>query len=181
MVSPIYYFTRSGCGWCKKMQPSIEQINNTLSDEQKIQIHNTDEEKSKSIYNSLIARYELKRIEPMLYNSNIGSYLLGYQDKKNVQQFLKANPLKEKKPLTPMPKFDIDKSTKKDFEKWKKDVILWYGKNKNDLPSNVISQGKMIDMVYTQFMAHQTKPVKIEDRLSKLEEKVELILKKISA
>ena len=181
MVSPIYFFTRSGCAWCKKMQPSIEQINNTLSDEQKIQIHNTDEEKSKSIYHSIITRYKLKRIVPMLYNSNIGTYLLGYQDKKNVQQFLKANPLKEKKPLTPMPKFDIDKSTKKDFEKWKKDVILWYGKNKNDLPSNVISQGKMIDMVYTQFMAHQTKPVKIEDRLSKLEEKVELILKKISA
>ncbi len=54
MVSPIYFFTRSGCAWCKKMQPSIEQINNTLSDEQKIQIHNTDEEKSKSIYHSII-------------------------------------------------------------------------------------------------------------------------------
>ena len=47
MVSPIYYFTRSGCNWCKKMQPSIEQINTTLSDEQKIQIHNIDEEKSR--------------------------------------------------------------------------------------------------------------------------------------
>ena len=181
MASPIYFFTRSGCAWCKKMQPSIEQINNTLSDEQKIEIYNIDEEKSKYIYNSIVTRYKLQRIVPLLYNSNIGTYLLGYQDKKNVQQFLKANPLKERKPLTPMPKFDIDKSTKKDFEKWKKDVILWYGKNKNDLPSNVISQGKMIDMVYTQFMAHQTKPVKIEDRLSKLEEKVELILKKISA
>ena len=89
--------------------------------------------------------------------------------------------MKERNPIPPIPKFDIDESTKKDFEKWKKDVILWYGKNKNDLPSNVISQGKMIDMVYTQFMAHQTKPVKIEDRLSKLEEKVELILKKIKA
>ena len=62
MVSPIYFFTRSGCAWCKKMQPSIEQINNTLSDEQKIQIHNTDEEKSKYIYNSIITRYKLKDI-----------------------------------------------------------------------------------------------------------------------
>ena len=67
MVSPIYYFTRSGCAWCKKMQPSIEQINNTLSDEQKIQIHNTDEEKSKSIYHSIITRHKLKRIVPMMY------------------------------------------------------------------------------------------------------------------
>ena len=178
MVSPIYYFTRSGCGWCKKMQPSIEQINNTLSDEQKIQIHNTDEEKSKSIYHSIITRHKLKRIVPMLYNSNIGTYLLGYQDKKNVQQFLKANPLKEQKPLTPMPKFDINESTKKDFENWKKSVILWYEKNKNDLPTNVISQEKMIDMVYTQFMAYRTKPQTIEDRLNALEEKVEQLLKK---
>ena len=178
MVSPIYYFTRSGCVWCKKMQPAIEQINNTLSDEQKIQIHNTDEEKSKSIYHSIITRHKLKRIVPMLYNSNIGTYLLGYQDKKNVQQFLKANPLKERKPLTPMPTFEIGKSTKKDFDNWKKSVILWYGKNKNDLPTNVISQEKIIDMVYNQFMAYRIKPQTIEDRLNALEEKVEQLLKK---
>ena len=178
MVSPIYYFTRSGCVWCKKMQPAIEQINNTLSDEQKIQIHNTDEEKSKSIYHSIITRHKLKRIVPLLYNSNIGTYLLGYQDKKNVQQFLKANPLKERKPLTPMPTFEIGKSTKKDFDNWKKSVILWYEKNKNDLPTNVISQEKMIDMVYNQFMAYRIKPQTIEDRLNALEEKVEQLLKK---
>jgi len=177
MVSPIYFFTRSGCNWCKKMQPSIEQINTTLSDEQKIQIHNIDEEESKVIYNSIINRYKLKRIVPMLYNSNIGTYLLGYQDKVNVQQFLKANPLKEQKPLSPIPTFDIQQSNKKDFEIWKKDVILWYEKNKNDLPTNVISQEKMIDMVYTQFMAYRTKPKTIEDRLSVLEEKVDKLLK----
>ena len=178
MVSPIYYFTRSGCVWCKKMQPSIEQINTTLSDEQKIQIHNTDEEKSKSIYHSIITRHKLKRIVPLLYNSNIGTYLLGYQDKKNVQQFLKANPLKERKPLTPMPTFEIGKSTKKDFDNWKKSVILWYEKTKNDLPTNVISQEKIIDMVYNQFMAYRIKPQTIEDRLNALEEKVEQLLKK---
>jgi len=178
MVSPIYFFTRSGCNWCKKMQPSIEQINTTLSDEQKIQIHNIDEEESKVIYNSIINRYKLKRIVPMLYNSNIGTYLLGYQDKVNVQQFLKANPLKERKPLSPIPTFDIQHSNKKDFEIWKKDVILWYEKNKNDLPTNVISQEKMIGMVHNQFMAYRTKPKTIEDRLSVLEEKVEKLLKK---
>ena len=43
MVSPIYYFTKSGCVWCAKMQPSIEQITETLSDEQKIQILNVDD------------------------------------------------------------------------------------------------------------------------------------------
>ena len=170
MVSPIYYFTRSGCVWCKKMQPAIEQINNTLSDEQKIQIHNTDEEKSKAIYHSIITRHKLKRIVPMLYNSNIGTYLLGYQDKKNVQQFLKANPLKERKPLKPIPTFNIQNSSKKDFDNWKKSVILWYEKTKNDLPTNVISQEKIIDMVYNQFMAYRTKPQTIEDRLNALEE-----------
>ena len=180
MVSPIYYFTRSGCAWCKKMQPAIEQINNTLSDEQKIQIHNTDEEKSKSIYHSIITRHKLKRIVPMLYNSNIGTFLLGYQDKRNVEQFLKANPLKERKPLKPIPTFDIQNSSKKDFDNWKKSVILWYHENRNDLPSNIIVKERMIDMVYNQFMAYRTKPKTIEDRLNSLEERVEEILKKIN-
>ena len=178
MVSPIYYFTRSGCAWCTRMQPSIEHINMTLNDEQKIQILNIDDKKSRVIYDTIRTSNKLRAITPMLYNSNIGTYLLGYQDKKNVQQFLKANPLKERKPLTPMPKFGIGKSTKKDFDNWKKSVILWYEKTKNDLPTNVISQEKIIDMVYNQFMAYRTKPQTIEDRLNALEEKVEKLLKK---
>ena len=178
MVSPIYFFTRSGCVWCTKMQPSIEQINTTLSDEQKIQILNIDEEKSKVIYDSVVRMNKLQNIVPLMYNSNIGTTLLGYKDKKAIQKFLRAEPTKEVKPLKPVPTFDIQQSNKKDFEIWKKDVILWYEKNKNDLPTNVISQEKMIDMVYNQFMAYRTKPKTIEDRLSALEEKVDKLLKK---
>ena len=178
MVSPIYYFTKSGCAWCTKMQPSIEQINETLNDEQKIQILNVDDKKSRIIYNTILTSNKLKAITPMLYNSNIGTHLLGYQDKRNIQQFLKANPLKERKPLKPIPTFNIENSSKKDFDNWKKDVILWYGENKNNLPTNVISQERMIDMVYTQYMAYRTKPTTIEDRLSALEDKVEQLLKK---
>ena len=178
MVSPIYFFTRSGCNWCTKMQPSIEQINTTLSDEQKIQILNIDEEKSKVIYDSVVRMNKLQNIVPLMYNSNIGTTLLGYKDKKAIQKFLRAEPTKEVKPLTAMPTFNIQQSNKKDFEIWKKDVILWYEKNKNDLPSNVIPKERMIDMVYTQFMAHRTKPKTIEDRLTALEEKVEKLLKK---
>ena len=178
MVSPIYYFTKSGCVWCTKMQPSIEQINETLNDEQKIQILNVDDKKSRVIYDTILTTNRLRAITPMLYNSNIGTYSLGYQDKENIQRFLKANPLKERNSLKPIPTFDIQNSSKKDFDDWKKDVILWYEENKNNLPTNVISQEKMIDMVYSQYMAYRTKPQTIEDRLSALEEKVEKLLKK---
>ena len=79
---------------------------------------------------------------------------------------------------------DIDfyhpNSTKKDLDNWKKDVILWYEKNKNNLPSNVIPKDRMIDMVYKQYMAYKTKPDTVESRLSALEEKVDKILEKIS-
>ena len=178
MVSPIYYFTKSGCVWCTKMQPSIEQINETLNDEQKIQILNVDDKKSRVIYDTILTANRLRAITPMLYNSNIGTYSLGYQDKENIQRFLKANPLKERNSLKPIPTFNIENSSKKDFDNWKKDVILWYGENKNNLPTNVISQEKMIDMVYSQYMAYRTKPTTIEDRLSALEDKVEQLLKK---
>ena len=178
MVSPIYYFTKSGCAWCTKMQPSIEQINETLNDEQKIQILNVDDKKSRVIYDTILTANRLRAITPMLYNSNIGTYSLGYQDKENIQRFLKANPLKERNSLKPIPTFDIQNSSKKDFDDWKKDVILWYEENKNNLPTNVISQEKMIDMVYSQYMAYRTKPTTIEDRLSALEDKVEQLLKK---
>ena len=170
MASPIYFFTRSGCVWCQKMKPAIDQINETLNDEQKIEILSIDEPKSKLIYDNIIRMNKLQNVVPLMYNSNIGTTLLGYKDKKDIKKFLRAEPIDYKKPLAPLPHFDIKNSSRKDLDNWKKDVILWYVKNKDNLPSNVIDKEKMIDMVYKQFMAYRTKPLTIDERLSKLEE-----------
>jgi len=170
MTSPIYFFTRSGCVWCQKMKPAIDHINETLNDEQKIEILSIDEPKSKLIYDNIIRMNKLQNVVPLMYNSNIGTTLLGYKDKKDIKKFLRAEPIDYKKPLTPLPQFDIENSSRKDLDNWKKDVILWYVKNKDNLPSNVIDKEKMIDMVYKQFMAYRTKPLTIDERLSKLEE-----------
>ena len=96
--------------------------------------------------------------------------LLGYKDIRDIRKFLKAEPIDYKKPLTPLPHFDIKNSSGKDLDNWKKDVILWYETNKANLPSNIVDKEKMIDMVYKQFMAYRTKPLTIEERFSKLEE-----------
>ena len=180
MASPIYFFTRSGCVWCQKMKPSIDQINETLNDEQKIQIHSIDEKKSKVTYDSIVRMNKLQSVVPLMYNSNIGTTLLGYKDKRDIQKFLRAEPTQAVKPLKPIPQLEIPNSTKKDLDNWKKDVILWYEKNKSNLPSNVIPKDRMIDMVYKQYMAYKTKPDTVESRLSALEEKVDKILEKIS-
>ena len=123
---------------------------------------------------------KLQNVVPLMYNSNIGTTLLGYKDKKDIQKFLRAEPIDYKKPLTPLPVFKSENSSGKDFDNWKKSVILWYKENDKHLPSNVIDKDKMIDMVYKQFVAYRTKPTTIEDRLTSLENKVDQILKKIS-
>ena len=170
MASPIYFFTRSGCIWCQKMKPSIDKINETLNDEQKIEILSIDDQKSKTIYNNIIRMNKLQNVVPLMYNSNIGTTLLGYKDIRDIRKFLKAGPIDYKKPLTTLPHFDIKNSSIKDLDNWKKDVILWYETNKANLPSNVVDKERMIDMVYKQFMAYRTKPLTIEERFSKLEE-----------
>ena len=180
MASPIYFFTRSGCVWCQKMKPSIDEINKTLSDEQKIQSCSIDEQKFKVTYDSIVRMNKLQNVVPLMYNSNIGTTLLGYKDKKDIQKFLRAEPINAKVPLTPLPHLDIEKSSGKDFDKWKKSVILWYKENENHLPTNVIDKDRMIDMVYKQWMAYRTKPTTVESRLDALEYKVDQILKKIS-
>ena len=170
MASPIYFFTRSGCIWCQKMKPSIDKINETLNDEQKIEILSIDDQKSKTIYDNIIRMNKLQNVVPLMYNSNIGTTLLGYKDIRDIRKFLKAEPIDYKKPLTTLPHFDIKNSSIKDLDNWKKDVILWYEINKANLPSNIVDKEKMIDMVYKQFMAYRTKPLTIEERFSKLEE-----------
>ena len=170
MASPIYFFTRNGCIWCQKMKPSIDKINETLNDEQKIEILSIDDQKSKTIYNNIIRMNKLQNVVPLMYNSNIGTTLLGYKDIRDIRKFLKAEPIDYKKPLTTLPHFDIKNSSGKDLDNWKKNVILWYEINKDNLPSNIVDKEKMIDMVYKQFIAYRTKPLTIEERLSKLEE-----------
>ena len=170
MASPIYFFTRSGCIWCQKMKPFIDEINKTLNDEQKIEILSIDDQKSKTIYDNIIRMNKLQNVVPLMYNSNIGTTLLGYKDIRDIRKFLKAEPIDYKKPLTTLPHFDIKNSSIKDLDNWKKDVILWYEINKANLPSNIVDKEKMIDMVYKQFMAYRTKPLTIEERFSKLEE-----------
>jgi hypothetical protein len=152
------------------MKPSIDKINETLNDEQKIEILSIDDQKSKTIYNNIIRMNKLQNVVPLMYNSNIGTTLLGYKDIRDIRKFLKAEPIDYKKPLTALPHFDIKNSSIKDLDKWKKDVILWYEVNKANLPSNVVDKQRMIDMVYKQFMAYRTKPLTIEERFSKLEE-----------
>ena len=105
---------------------------------------------------------------------------MGYRDKKDIQKFLRAEPISTGAPLTPLPHFEIEKSSEKDFDNWKKSVILWYEENKKNLPTNVIDKQRMIDMVYRQWIAYRTKPTTIESRLDVLEEKVDKILKKIT-
>ena len=170
MISPIYFFTKSGCAWSAKMLPSINLINKTLNEEQRIEIHNIDDEKSQEVYENTIKRLRIEPNTPMMYNSNLGSVLSGYHDEIQIRKFLKSEKVPEVKPISPMPQFLIKSSSKKDFDNWKNSVILWYDKNKNDLPPNVVSKEKVIDMVYNQFMAYRTKPLTIEERFSKLEE-----------
>ena len=45
----------------------------------------------------------VKDVIPLMYNSNIGTILLGYKDKKDIQRFLRAESTAYKKPLTPLP------------------------------------------------------------------------------
>ena len=123
MISPIYFFTKSGCAWSAKMLPIIEKINSTLSDEQKIEIHNIEENKSTVIYDDVIRITKVERTTPMMYNSSIGSVLLGFHDENQIRKFLRAESVPETKPLTPMPQFMVTTSSKKDFDNWRKDVI----------------------------------------------------------
>ena len=67
MTSPIYFFTRSGCVWCQKMKPAIDHINETLNDEQKIEILSIDEPKSKLIYDNIIRMNKLQNVVPLMY------------------------------------------------------------------------------------------------------------------
>ena len=60
-----------------------------------------------------------------MYNSNIGTTLLGYKDKKDIQSSYEDRTNKYQKPLTPLPHFEIEKVQEKTLIIGKK--VLYYG------------------------------------------------------
>ena len=100
--SPWYYFYSIGCGFCKKIEPIIDELNEEGNDILKLDLTEPDNQK---LLNELQKEYNKKCGTPWLINADTGEDICGFREKNIIQKWLDGENIpKPPRIKSPMPK-----------------------------------------------------------------------------
>ena len=139
----LYYFYSVGCGWCKKAEPIVDEING----EGKFEILKLDlaDSTNKQIGEELKKKYDIKCGTPWFVDAETGNGFCGYRDKETVLKWANGEEIpKPVKPTGPPPKPPLMGASKEEENKWIKEYDDWYKKNEK-LP-NIKTSKEILEM-----------------------------------
>ena len=139
----LYYFYSVGCGWCKKAEPIVDEING----EGKFEILKLDlaDSTNKQIGEELKKKYDIKCGTPWFIDAETGNGFCGYRDKETVLKWANGEEIpKPVKPTGPPPKPPLMGASKEEENKWIKEYDEWY--KKNDKLPNVKTSKEILEM-----------------------------------
>jgi thiol-disulfide isomerase/thioredoxin len=124
--STLYYFYSVGCGWCKKAEPIVDELNEAGYDILKLDLSEKD---NQELNNQLKQKYGKQCGTPWLIDASSGNNICGFREKDIVEKWAKGEeipePPKPKGPPPPPPTdFDDEtqvKTWKDGYEKWMKE------------------------------------------------------------
>jgi thiol-disulfide isomerase/thioredoxin len=145
-ASPWYYFYSVGCGFCKKLEPIIDELNDNGNDILKLDLSIVD---NKNLKMELEKEYNTTPEKPRcgtpwLINAETGKQICGYRDKDTIRKWLDGEDIPPPpRPKGPIPKLPFHGASKKEISEWKKEYKKWSEENKH-LP-NVKSAKELLE------------------------------------
>ena len=125
--SPWYYFYSVGCGFCKKVDPIIDELNKEGHDILKLDVSDPENQK---ISQELKKEYKAQCGTPWFINIETGKQVCGYREKDILQKWLNGEDIPAPpRPKGPMPKIPLMGVSNKEESKWKKDYKKWAEEN----------------------------------------------------
>ena len=94
--SPWYVFCSQGCGFCKKAEPVIEELNNEGYNIVKLDVAEGDNQK---LAQELKTEYGVQCGTPWFINAETGKGICGYREKDIIEKWLKGEDI----PAPPRP------------------------------------------------------------------------------
>ena len=130
--SPWYYFYSTGCGFCKKIEPFVDELNEEGHNILKLDLSVPDNQNVKKEldeeYNSKPGT--TKCGTPWLINAETGKQVCGYREKDIIEKWLAGEDVPPPpRPKSPMPRLPFKGVTKKEENKWKKEYKKWVKEN----------------------------------------------------
>ena len=128
-LSPWYYFFSVGCGFCKKVEPIIEELNNEGHDILFLDMAEPDNQKLNA---ELKREYNKQCGTPWFINADTGESVCGYREKNILEKWLNGEEIPEPPRLkSQMPKIPFQGSTEEAEKAWSSEYTKWIEDNKH--------------------------------------------------
>jgi thiol-disulfide isomerase/thioredoxin len=130
--STLYYFYSVGCGFCKKMDPIIDELNKKGHNILKLDLTDKD---NQGLKNELSKEYKKQCGTPWLIDASNGNQVCGYREKDIIEKWVNGEDIPAPpKPngVPPRPPF---MNATDEVKTWKDGYKKWLGNNEH-LPDN---------------------------------------------
>ena len=128
-----YYFCSTGCGFCKKVEPLVEELNKENDNpEQEILRLDLADGDNENLAKELKEKYKIQCGTPWFINAETGKGFCGYREKDIIKKWLAGEDIPAPpRPKGPPPKLPFHGATKKEENAWKKEYKKWLSDNKH--------------------------------------------------
>ena len=139
--STLYYFYSVGCGFCKKLDPIIDELIKEGHDILRLDLADKD---NQGLKNELSKEYKKQCGTPWLIDASNGNQVCGFRDKETIMKWVNGEDIPSPpRPngIPPRPPFMDAK--KDEIKKWKENYNKWL-KNNEHLPEERRKSAKEI-------------------------------------
>ena len=144
--STLYYFYSVGCGWCKKAEPIVDELNEAGYDILKLDLSEKD---NQELNNQLKQKYGKQCGTPWLIDASTGNNICGFREKDIVEKWAKGEEIPEPpKPKGPPPPPPQDFDNEGEVKTWKDGYEKWV--KENDHMPNLPPADQMLDRLKQQ-------------------------------
>ena len=140
--SSLYFFYTQGCGWCKKVIPIVDELNEKGYNILKLDL--ADGENNK-LQNEVKKEYSHQCGTPYFVDGETGNTICGFREKDVLEKWAKGEEIPQPvRPTGPPPKVPLMGADAKEIKSWKKEYNVWYKKNEK-LP-NVKTATQLLEL-----------------------------------
>ena len=125
--SKLYFFYTIGCGWCKKVMPHIDALNEEGHNILKLDLADGN---NKKLAEELKTKYKKQCGTPWFINAETGNDVCGAREKDVLLDWINDKEIPPPpRPKGPMPRPPFHGASKKEEKKWKEDYKKWTEEN----------------------------------------------------
>ena len=126
-ASQWYYFYSQGCGFCKKAEPIVDELNKEGHNILKLDMAEAD---NQGLSNELKKEYKAQCGTPWFINAETGKQICGFREKDVILKWLDGEDIPAPpRPKGPIPKPPLLGAPQEEEDKWREDYAKWLDEN----------------------------------------------------